>query len=158
MLFRSNIENFPFHLSIIVNNKLDFNARIATDMYITQVEKRGIDSTYKKEKVTNSRLIVEYSVPVSIFKENVSFKEEFDRVEEEKRLREAAKRITVSETFNPYGHRPLPFESGYKKPKSNYVQGKLDFDYRDSLTPYKDRKSTRLNSSHVSESRMPSSA
>ena len=132
-----NIENFPFHLSIIVNNKLDFNARIATDMYITQVEKRGIDSTYKKEKVTNSRLIVEYSVPVSIFKENVSFKEEFDKIEEEKRLREAAKRITISETSNPYAHRPLPFETGYKKPKSNYIQGKLDFDYKDSLTPYK---------------------
>jgi hypothetical protein len=120
-----NIENFPFHLSIIVNNKLDFNARIATDMYITQVEKRGIDSAYKKENLKNTRFIIEYSVPVSLFKQGSSFKEEFDRVEEIKKAKQRVREYSRNiDNFNPFDRH---------KPK----QTTIDFDAKSSLTPYK---------------------
>jgi hypothetical protein len=88
-----NISNFPFHLSVIVNNKLDFNARIATDMVIQTVSVRGMDSAYTDKQITDGRIIVEYSLPVSISVETAEFKEEFERVVANKKLLEEAKRV-----------------------------------------------------------------
>jgi len=88
-----NISNFPFHLSVIVNNKLDFNARIATDMVIESVSVRGMDSAYFSKQVNDGRIIVEYSLPVSISVETEEFKEEYERVIENKKLLEEAKRV-----------------------------------------------------------------
>ena len=88
-----NISNFPFHLSVIVNNKLDFNARIATDMVIESVSVRGMDSAYFSKQVNDGRIIVEYSLPVSISVETEEFKEEFEKVVANKKLLEEAKRV-----------------------------------------------------------------
>jgi hypothetical protein len=52
-----NISNFPFHLSVIVNNKLDFNARIATDMVIESVSVRGMDSAYFSKQVNDEHVL-----------------------------------------------------------------------------------------------------
>jgi hypothetical protein len=83
-----NISNFPFHLSVIVNNKLDFNARIATDMVINTVSYRGMDSNYTKKEVSDGRIIVEYSLTVSICgTDNEEFLEEFETVQAEKKAR-----------------------------------------------------------------------
>lgn len=80
-----NIENFPFHLSIIVNNKLDFNARIATDMMINTVSVRSMDSSYISKEVTDAKLIIEYSLPVTISDADTSeFEEEFNKIQASK--------------------------------------------------------------------------
>jgi hypothetical protein len=80
-----NISNFPFHLSVIVNNKLDFNARIATDMVINTVSYRGMDSNYTKKEVNDGRIIVEYSLSVSICATDISeFEEEFNTIQASK--------------------------------------------------------------------------
>ncbi len=75
-----NIENFPFHLSVIVNNKLDFNARIATDMFVTNVKMRAMDSSYTEKEVNNSRIILEYSLPVTLGSVSNEFEEEFNAI------------------------------------------------------------------------------
>jgi hypothetical protein len=75
-----NIENFPFHLSVIVNNKLDFNARIATDMFVTKVNMRAMDSSYTEKEIHNSRIILEYSLPVSLGASSSEFEAEFEAV------------------------------------------------------------------------------
>ena len=48
--------------------------------------------------------------------------------------------------------------SGETKVEHNSIVGVMGFLYRDWETDISDRKSTRLNSSHSGESRMPSSA
>lgn len=84
-----NISNFPFHLSVIVNNKLDFNARIATDMVINTVSVRGMDSNYTSKEIVDGKIIVEYSLPVSICSTDVSeFEEEFTRIQDEKKAKQ----------------------------------------------------------------------
>ena len=47
---------------------------------------------------------------------------------------------------------------GLSNSKVNYVKNVAEFFITHSITDKQDRKSTRLNSSHMSESRMPSSA
>lgn len=81
-----NISNFPFHLSIIVNNRLDFNARIATDFIISEVSMRDMSSNYVPKKVAESKIIIEYSVPVSLGgKVEEDFEAEFNKVTQSKK-------------------------------------------------------------------------
>jgi hypothetical protein len=108
-----NISNFPFHLSVIVNNKLDFNARIATDMVIESVSVRGMDSSYFSKQVNDGRIIVEYSLPVNISSaDNDEFKDEFEKIVENKKLLEEAKqpayKYDVSKRTNGIQH-SIPF-------------------------------------------------
>jgi hypothetical protein len=85
-----NISNFPFHLSVIVNNKLDFNARIATDMVINTVSVRGMDSNYISKEITDGKIIVEYSLPVSICSTDITeFEEEFNNIKAIKTIKES---------------------------------------------------------------------
>ena len=80
-----NISNFPFHLSVIVNNKLDFNARIATDMMINTVSIRSMDSSYISKEVKDAKIIVEYSLNVSICgADTTEFDEEFKLIQNSK--------------------------------------------------------------------------
>ena len=129
-----NISNFPFHLSVIVNNKLDFNARIATDMVIESVSVRGMDSAYFSKQVNDGRIIVEYSLPVSIScADNEEFKEEFDKTVENKRLLEEAKRVAplTDMSKRTYGlQQSIPFVS----PKTQfgitqYTLGTLNYKF-----------------------------
>ena len=128
-----NISNFPFHLSVIVNNKLDFNARIATDMVIESVSVRGMDSSYFSKQVNDGRIIVEYSLPVNISSTaNDEFKDEFDRVVENKKLLEEAKKPTYGMPTKRNGglQQSIPFVS----PKtqfgiSQYTLGTLNYKF-----------------------------
>ena len=129
-----NISNFPFHLSVIVNNKLDFNARIATDMVIESVSVRGMDSSYFSKQVNDGRIIVEYSLPVNISSTaNDEFKEEFDKVVENKKLLEEAKRV---EPFTHIGKRTQGLQSSipFSKPSTQfgitqYTLGTLNYKF-----------------------------
>lgn len=124
-----NISNFPFHLSVIVNNKLDFNARIATDMVINTVSVRGMDSNYVKKEVNDGRIIVEYSLPVSICStDTTEFQEEFDRVQAEKK----AKQVPV--TYPNYsapskrtGQQKIPFTNSFNGTLTQYTLGTLNY-------------------------------
>jgi len=128
-----NISNFPFHLSVIVNNKLDFNARIATDMVIESVSVRGMDSAYFSKQVNDGRIIVEYSLPVNISSaDNDEFKDEFDRVVENKKLLEEAKKPTYGMPTKRNGglQQSIPFVS----PKTQfgitqYTLGTLNYKF-----------------------------
>lgn len=124
-----NIENFPFHLSVIVNNKLDFNARIATDMFITKISKRAADSSYKEINVNDSRIIIEYSLPVSILGSPEDFSAEFDAVVAEKKVREEAKRVAPFNEIPGY-QRSIDFGKNNGKKVSKVS------DYYNNLTPY----------------------
>lgn len=109
-----NISNFPFHLSVIVNNKLDFNARIATDMVIESVSVRGMDSAYFSKQVNDGRIIVEYSLPVNISSaDNDEFKDEFEKIVENKKLLEEAKKPTYGMPTKRTGglQQSIPFVS-----------------------------------------------
>jgi hypothetical protein len=128
-----NISNFPFHLSVIVNNKLDFNARIATDMVIESVSVRGMDSAYFSKQVNDGRIIVEYSLPVSISVETEEFKEEFEKVVANKKLLEEAKRV---EPFTHIGKRTqgLQHSIPFSKPSTQfgitqYTLGTLNYKF-----------------------------
>jgi hypothetical protein len=117
-----NISNFPFHLSVIVNNKLDFNARIATDMVINTVSVRGMDSNYIKKEVNDGRIIVEYSVPVSLGVDSEEFKEEFERVVSEKKAKEVkVKPYSYSQAQIPFGRQDNQF------PITQYTLGTLNY-------------------------------
>ena len=124
-----NISNFPFHLSVIVNNKLDFNARIATDMVINTVSVRGMDSNYIKKEVNDGRIIVEYSLPVSICStDTTEFQEEFDRVQAEKK----AKQVPVTyPNYGSYakrtGQQEIPFANAALKNLTQYALGTLNY-------------------------------
>lgn len=128
-----NISNFPFHLSVIVNNKLDFNARIATDMVIESVSVRGMDSAYFSKEVNDGRIIVEYSLPVNISgTANEEFKEEFEKVVENKKLLEEAKKPA----YNMYTKRThgiqssIPFTSAKTQfGISQYTLGTLNYKF-----------------------------
>jgi hypothetical protein len=127
-----NISNFPFHLSVIVNNKLDFNARIATDMVIESVSVRGMDSAYFSKQVNDGRIIVEYSLPVSISSaDNDEFKEEYEKIVENKKLLEEAKKPTykydVSKRTNGLQH-SIPFSKPSTPfPITQYSLGTLNY-------------------------------
>ena len=104
-----NISNFPFHLSVIVNNKLDFNARIATDMMINTVSVRGMDSSYITKEVNDARIIVEYSIPVSICNtDTTEFEEEFKLIQASKIK---VPPVNYSHSRRYFQHE-IPFESG----------------------------------------------
>lgn len=124
-----NISNFPFHLSVIVNNKLDFNARIATDMVINTVSYRGMDSNYTKKEVNDGRIIVEYSLPVSTFSaDTTEFAEEFERVQAEKR----AKQVPVTyANYGSYtkrtGQHEIPFVNRTLGTITQYTLGTLNY-------------------------------
>lgn len=126
-----NISNFPFHLSVIVNNKLDFNARIATDMVINSVSVRGMDSNYVKKEVNDGRIIVEYSIPVSICGINTTeFQEEFDRVQAEKKAKIPP---TTYPNYGSYtkrtGQHEIPFANQALKTLSQYTLGTLNYKF-----------------------------
>jgi len=127
-----NISNFPFHLSVIVNNKLDFNARIATDMVIESVSVRGMDSAYFSKQVNDGRIIVEYSLPVSISSaDNDEFKEEYEKIVENKKLLEEAKKpaykYDVSKRTNGLQH-SIPFSKPSTQfPITQYSLGTLNY-------------------------------
>ena len=122
-----NISNFPFHLSVIVNNKLDFNARIATDMVIKTVSVRGMDSAYTNKDVNDGRIIVEYSLPVSICGVDVSeFEEEFTKVKDSK--------IKVPTYVPSYGKNTFQQEIPFAKTKpevtlNKYSLGTLFYEF-----------------------------
>lgn len=123
-----NISNFPFHLSVIVNNKLDFNARIATDMIIQTVGVRGMDSNYTKKEVNDGRIIVEYSLPVSISSaDTTEFAEEFERVQAEKK----AKQVPAFPNYNSYtkrtGQHEIPFANATLGTITQYTLGTLNY-------------------------------
>lgn len=122
-----NISNFPFHLSVIVNNKLDFNARIATDMVINSVSVRGMDSNYTKKEVNDGRIIVEYSVPVSTFStDTTEFQEEFEKVQAEKRAK-----VPEFPNYGSYskrtGQQEIPFANHTLKHLTQYALGTLNY-------------------------------
>jgi hypothetical protein len=121
-----NISNFPFHLSVIVNNKLDFNARIATDMVINTVSYRGMDSNYTKKEVSDGRIIVEYSLPVTICgTDNNEFLEEFEVIQAEKKARTP---VISSGYGRPYRtQQEIPFENKHLKTLNQYNLGTLNF-------------------------------
>ena len=52
----------------------------------------------------------------------------------------------------------LPYADEVHEHTSVYQLNELDFMYRQLSSDMQDRKSTRLNSSHITRSRMPSSA
>jgi hypothetical protein len=123
-----NISNFPFHLSVIVNNKLDFNARIATDMVINTVSVRGMDSTYTKKEVNDGRIIVEYSLPVSICgTDTTDFQEEFDKIQAEKK----AKQVPAFPNYSSYtkrtGQHEIPFANATLGTITQYTLGTLNY-------------------------------
>ncbi|NBP03718.1 MAG: hypothetical protein EBU90_27195 [Proteobacteria bacterium] len=119
-----NISNFPFHLSVIVNNKLDFNARIATDMVIESVSVRGMDSAYSSRQINDGRIIVEYSIPVSLSSaNNDEFKEEFERVQAEKRIIP-----NIPSTYERRtGQQVIPFGSNTIRNITQYSLGTLNY-------------------------------
>jgi len=123
-----NISNFPFHLSVIVNNKLDFNARIATDMMINTVSVRGMDSNYTSKEVNEARLIVEYSLPVTISGADTSeFEEEFTKIQ-------ASKVKEPVRVYNNYGKNNFQQEIlfGNVKPQfalNKYSLGTLFYEF-----------------------------
>ena len=120
-----NISNFPFHLSVIVNNKLDFNARIATDMIINTVSYRGMDSNYTRREVNDGRIIVEYSLPVSICGTTTSeFAEEFDSVVAEKKARTPVIATTYGKHYKT--QQEIPFGKPIKS-INQYNLGTLNF-------------------------------
>jgi len=117
-----NISNFPFHLSVIVNNRLDFNARIATDMIIQTVGVRGMDSNYTSKDITDGKIIMEFSLPVSISGANGSeFQEEFDTIFKAKE----ATKVVNAQTHLPFytPHYKLP-------PITKYSIGTINFKFR----------------------------
>jgi hypothetical protein len=123
-----NISNFPFHLSVIVNNKLDFNARIATDMVINTVSVRGMDSTYTKKEVNDGRIIVEYSLPVSIFNtDTTEFVEEFERIQADKRIKQAMTFSNYSSPSKRNGQHEIPFANKALKTLTHYTLGTLNY-------------------------------
>jgi hypothetical protein len=124
-----NISNFPFHLSVIVNNRLDFNARIATDMVINTVSYRGMDSNYTKKDVSDGRIIVEYSLPVSICNtDNSEFEEEFNTIQKSK-----IKETQTNYTAHRFFQHEIPFEDKNKKvtsaPCNKYSLGTLFYKF-----------------------------
>ena len=125
-----NISNFPFHLSVIVNNKLDFNARIATDMVINSVSVRGMDSTYTKKEVNDGRIIVEYSLPVSIFNtDTTEFVEEFERIQADKRIKQAMTYSNYSAPSKRTGQQEIPFVNKALKTLTHYTLGTLNYKF-----------------------------
>ena len=123
-----NISNFPFHLSVIVNNKLDFNARIATDMVINTVSVRGMDSNYTKKEVNDGRIIVEYSLPVSICStDTTEFQEEFDRVQAEKKAKQVPAFSNYSSPSKRTGQQQIPFSNYATKTLTQYTLGTLNY-------------------------------
>ena len=67
-----------------------------------------------------------------------------------------AQEATKALFTTPGATEPIKEKPAVKKAKKNKYKYSLAVD--DDLNGFIDRKSTRLNSSHVSESRMPSSA
>jgi len=123
-----NISNFPFHLSVIVNNKLDFNARIATDMVINTVSVRGMDSNYIKKEVNDGRIIVEYSIPVSICStDTTEFQEEFDRVQAEKKAKQVPAYPNYSAPSKRTGQQQIPFANHSLGVLTQYTLGTLNY-------------------------------
>lgn len=123
-----NISNFPFHLSVIVNNKLEFNARIATDMVINTVSVRGMDSTYTKKEVNDGRIIVEYSLPVSIYNtDTTEFVEEFERIQADKKIRQAMTFSNYSSPSKRTGQHEIPFANKALKTLTHYTLGTLNY-------------------------------
>ena len=123
-----NISNFPFHLSVIVNNKLDFNARIATDMVINSVSVRGMDSNYTKKEVNDGRIIVEYSIPVSICAtDTTEFAEEFERIQADKRVKQAMTFHNYSSSSKRTGQQEIPFANKALKTLTHYTLGTLNY-------------------------------
>ena len=64
----------------------------------------------------------------------------------------------VVENFILMNDTPFRIITGYSERMRNLTQNILNKHKLKHYIPAQDRKSTRLNSSHVSESRMPSSA
>ena len=66
--------------------------------------------------------------------------------------------VQLTEALAEHWHARIRAELGIGNEDSNSVEEIIDQGYRGSRYSFGDRKSTRLNSSHMSESRMPSSA
>jgi len=123
-----NISNFPFHLSVIVNNKLDFNARIATDMVINSVSYRGMDSNYIRREVNDGRIIVEYSLPVSICgTDTTEFQEEFDKIQAEKKAKQTPAFPNYSSYSKRTGQHEIPFANATLGTITQYSLGTLNY-------------------------------
>jgi hypothetical protein len=122
-----NISNFPFHLSVIVNNKLDFNARIATDMVINTVSVRGMDSNYISKEITDGKIIVVYSLPVSICSTDISeFEEEFNNIKYIKESKEV-----VNHVYKKFPKQQvIPFDDNTISTNINkYMLGTLNYKF-----------------------------
>jgi antitoxin component HigA of HigAB toxin-antitoxin module len=95
-------------------------------MVINTVSYRGMDSNYTKKEVSDGRIIVEYSLPVSICATDTEeFLEEFEAIQAEKKARTP---VISSGYGRPYRtQQEIPFENKHLKTLNQYNLGTLNF-------------------------------
>ena len=98
-------------------------------MVINSVSYRGMDSNYIRREVNDGRIIVEYSLPVSICgTDTTEFQEEFDKIQAEKK----AKQVPVTyANYSSYskrtGQHEIPFANAALKNLTQYALGTLNY-------------------------------